>query len=286
MNEYMPIAHNWNRAGLILKRWEKLFDWHSLGLADLIQFRAEKGLKLYFYTQKQVYCDYDLQYGEYIRHLAECKQSGETPQTKSEFYKQFPGFDTLITKEPDCGEEQPIYHLIAQIEPSPIKHGAFDCMRVEEAGASFADYDKRDLNNNIELYRVAIKRCRRRLTGASYPLPMKAGYRLKLKDIYIYKDDLEAFERLTVTGQHNGEPNNKPLILEQRMPIFEKLADEKGGLEQITQYRKDEIWALLQAREPKLFDKGRDDFFKALNKKGIRFPHGRKDNSYIPIADK
>ncbi|MDY0137497.1 MAG: hypothetical protein RBS36_10035 [Thiomicrospira sp.] len=104
-------------------------------------------------------------------------------------------------------------------------------------------------------------------------------------DEIVDEDELEEYERLTVTGQHNGGSNNKTMV-EQRMPFFEKLADEQGGLEQITQYKKDDIWEVLQKRNPELFDKGYDDFFSALNEKGIKFKNGRKGNSYIPIADK
>jgi hypothetical protein len=73
--------------------------------------------------------------------------------------------------------------------------------------------------------------------------------------------------------------------LEQRLRVFDEWVKERG-IEDVTNYKKDDIWEVLQERDPKLFEKGDYEFFKALNKRGIKFPPGRKNNSYIPIADK
>jgi hypothetical protein len=181
--------------------------------------------------------------------------------------------------------------------PLDIDFSSSDLSRVLTSRVSKAEQPKLDHTSsffslaviNVDLDKIDVLGAEvQRLEDGS---PAKASKK-ELWDMYgwyddeiVDEDELEEYERLTVTGQHNGGSNNKPMV-EQRMPFFEKLADEKGGIEQITQYKKDDIWEVLQKRNPELFDKGYDDFFGALNEKGIKFKNGRKGNSYIPIADK
>lgn len=92
---------------------------------------------------------------------------------------------------------------------------------------------------------------------------------VSINDIVIMRNELDRFRA------ENFSESNLSKKTQQRIDFFKKCI-EGFDSNKLVAYHKDVIWDILQNSACNLFDKGKQDFFRALNDEGIIFSRGNK----------